>query len=192
MPKPAADLITEKYGRAPFPTLIAGILSPRTRDTVSYPAAVRLLTKAKTPQAMTKLSLSEIQKLIYPVSFFRQKAKSIYAASQELVASYHGKVPKTQKELVSLPGVGVKVANVVLAHAYRQPAIIVDTHVQRLCNSPHFGLVHTKNPKQTQLALEKIVPKKDWLTFNRLVLMWGQNGCKPGSKKCVCDQLKID
>lgn len=191
MPKPAADLITQKYGRAPYLTLIACILSLRTRDTTSYPAAVRLFSHAKTPQEMLDLTQAQIQKLIYPVGFYRQKARQIHAISKKLIEDFKGKVPKTPQELLSLPGVGPKTANLVLVHSFNTPALIVDTHVHRLCNSPHFGLVHTKTPEQTEQELQKIVPKKDWITFIRLVLLWGQNGCKSSSRKCICGQLDI-
>ena len=191
MPKPAADLITKKYGRDPYLTLIACILSLRTRDTTSYPAAVRLFTKAKTPQSMLKLTESQIKKLIYPVGFYKTKAKSIHAISKKLLQEHKGKVPKSQEALMALPGVGLKTANLVLSEAFNQPALVVDTHLHRLCNKGHFDLVNTKNADQTEKALQEIVPKKDWNKFTYLVLKWGQNGCKSGSKQCVCDRLDI-
>lgn len=190
MPKPAATNIIKKYGRDPFLTLIGCILSLRTRDTTSFPASVRLFSKAKTPRGMLKLTQSQIQKLIYPVGFYKTKAKTIHKISKKLIEDHKGKVPKTQEELLELPGVGLKTANLVLAEAFRIPALVVDTHVHRLCNKPHFGLVNTKTAEKTEEALREIVPKKSWIEFNKLVLLWGQHGCQP-RKKCVCKTLDI-
>jgi len=139
---------------------------------------------------MLKLTHKQIEKAIYPVGFYRQKTKQILSISNDLIERFDGKVPKTREELLSMKGVGPKTASLVLAEAFGIPALCVDTHVQRLSNKPHFGIVNTKTPEATEEALMKVVPKKDWKDFNRLVVMWGQNVCKPG-RTCHCNELGI-
>lgn len=190
LPNPAATNIIEKYGRDSYLILISCILSLRTRDTTSFPASVRLFKLAKTPRTMLKLTKKQIEKAIYPVGFYKQKAKQIHSISKDLIEQFKGKVPKKREELLSMKGVGPKTASLVLAEAFSIPAICVDTHVQRLSNKPHFGIVNTKTPEATEEELMKVVPKKDWKDFNRLVVMWGQNVCKPG-KTCKCKELEI-
>ena len=171
--RPAATKIVEKYGHNPYLILISCLLSLRTRDTVSYPASVRLFVKAKTPRTMLKLSLKTIEKLIYPVGFYRNKARSILSVSEDLLERFKGKVPKTKEELLSIKGVGPKTANLVLSEAFGIPAICVDTHVHRISNQ--IGLVKTKTPEQTEKKLMELLPKRYWSEFNPLLVMWGQN-----------------
>lgn len=180
MEKPASDKIIARYGRDPYLILIACLLSLRTRDTTSFPAACRLFAKAKTPKKMRELSEKTIEKLIYPVGFYRNKAKTIRHVSKQLLDRFGGKVPKTKAALRSIKGIGLKTANLVLGEAFEIPAICVDTHVHRISN--RHGLVKTKRPEETEQALQNIVPKKNWIEFGKLLVMWGQNICLP--RKC--------
>jgi len=182
MVAPAATTLVSKLGRKPYLVLISCILSLRTKDTVSLPASLRLFEHAKTPHEMLKLSLSTIEKLIYPTGFYRRKAIQIHQISQQLIEEFHGKVPHTEKELLALPGVGRKTANLVLGEGFSISAICVDTHVHRISN--RLRLVHTKTPEQTEQALKQVIPKKYWIEYNRLLVIWGQNICVPISPFC--------
>ncbi len=173
MERPAATKIVDKYGQNPYLILISCLLSLRTRDTVSYPASVRLFARAKTPRAMLKLSPKTIEKLIYPVGFYRTKARSILSISEDLLKRFKGKVPQSKEDLLSFKGVGLKTANLVLSEAFGIPAICVDTHVHRISNQ--IGLVKTKTPEQTEKKLMELLPKRYWSEFNSLLVMWGQN-----------------
>lgn len=182
MVEPAATQITARYGRDPYLILISCLLSLRTKDTVSLPASLRLFELATTPATMLKVPLETIQSLIYPVGFYRIKAKNILAISQELIERFEGSVPKAEADLMSLPGVGRKTANLVLAEGFGLPAICVDTHVHRISN--RLGLVTTTSPEETEIALKKVLPQKYWAEYNRLLVMWGQNICVPISPFC--------
>ena len=182
MPKTASTLIIERYGKSPYLILISCLLSLRTKDTTSYPASCRLFAKAKTPQRMLKLRLSAIEKLIYPVGFYRNKAKSILSVSEDIIDRFDGKVPNSKDDLLSLHGVGLKTANLVLAEAFDIPAICVDTHVHKISN--RLGLVKTKTPDETESALRELLPKKYWIEYGRLLVIWGQNICVPISPFC--------
>lgn len=173
MEPPTVLKIIKRYGRDPYLILISCLLSLRTRDTVSYPVSIRLFGHAKTPQEMVRLSQKTIEKLVHSVGFYRNKARSIVVVSEKILDTFHGQVPKTRQELLSLPGVGLKTANLVLGEAFGIPAICVDTHVHRIANQ--IGLVHTKTPEQTERELTKLVPKRYWIELNPLFVMWGQN-----------------
>ena len=139
---------------------------------------------------MLGLSNARIEKLIYPVSFYRNKAKRIREASKKLLKEYDGSVPDTLEGLTSIKGVGRKTANIVLTHAFNKPAIAVDTHVHRISN--RLGAVKTKTPEQTELALMQLLPKKYWVEFNELLVTHGQQTCRPISpwcSKCVVSKL---
>jgi endonuclease III len=190
MVEPAATTITKQYGRNPFLILISCILSLRTRDTVSLPASQRLFEHAQTPQTLLLLSPSTIEKLIYPTGFYHQKTKQILKICTILIKNYQGKVPNTHKELIALPGVGPKTANLVLAEGFGIPAICVDTHVHRISN--RLGLVKTKTVEQTEEQLKLVLPKRYWSEYNKLMVMWGQNICVPISPKCsICPLLPL-
>ncbi len=190
MVEPAATTITKQYGRNPFLVLVSCILSLRTRDTVSLPASQRLFEHAQTPQTLLLLSPTTIEKLIYPTGFYRQKTKQILAICAILLEKYDGKVPNTHEELIALPGVGPKTANLVLAEGFGIPAICVDTHVHRISN--RLGLIKTKSPAQTETELKLLLPKKYWSEYNKLMVMWGQNICVPISPKCsICPLLPL-
>jgi len=190
MVEPAATSITRQYGRNPFLVLISCILSLRTKDTVSLAASQRLFFYAQTPQALLLLSDHTIENLIYPTGFYRQKTKQILKICSILINKYQNSVPDTYEQLITLPGVGPKTANLVLAEGFNIPAICVDTHVHRISN--RLGLVSTTNVAETEAALKLLLPKKYWSEYNKLMVMWGQNICVPISPKCsVCPLLPL-
>jgi endonuclease III len=182
MVEPAITHIIKEYGRDPFLVLVSCILSLRTKDTVSLPASRRLFAHAKTAKEMLLLPTKTIESLIYSVGFYHQKTKQIHALSAMLIASFKSTVPHTEKELLSLPGVGRKTANLVLSAGFDIPAICVDTHVHRISN--RLGLVATTTPEETEIALKKLLPKKYWAEYNKLMVMFGQNVCVPISPFC--------
>ena len=177
---PVVDLIAVQT-RDPFKVLVATILSARTKDETTAKASKRLFAKASTPTELATLSEEELQKLIYPVGFFKNKAKYLRKLPQALVAFQNG-VPESMEELLTLPGVGRKTANLVLAIAFKKPAICVDTHVHRIMNIWQY--VDTKTPEQTEMALRKKLPAKYWLTVNSIIVAFGQGTCKPVGPHC--------
>ena len=182
MQKTASQLIVQQYGQDPYLILISCILSLRTKDSTSYPASCRLFQKVKTPDQMLKVPISLIEKYIYPVGFYRNKAKNLHEISHCLLKWYDGKVPADKTKLMKLPGVGLKTTNLVLGVAFNIPALCVDTHVHRIAN--RLGLVITNTPEETEQALKKIVPSKYWIELGQLLVIWGQNICVPISPKC--------
>ena len=182
MEQPAAAHIVDRFGKDPFLILVSCILSLRTKDTVSLPASMRLFDHAQTPQALFELSEGAIQKSIYPVGFYRQKARQLRAISHMILDKFSEKVPCSEDELLRLPGVGLKTANLVRGEAFGIPSICVDTHVHRISN--RLGLVKTKAPDQTEAALKELLPQEYWIEYNRLIVMWGQNVCVPISPFC--------
>jgi endonuclease III len=182
MEQPASVQIVQKYGKKPFLILISCLLSLRTRDPVSFAASVRLFDHAKTPSQLLELPISQIEKLIYPTGFYRRKAHLLHAVSRELITRFNGKVPDNYNALTSIKGVGSKTANLVLGVAFDIPAICVDTHVHRISN--RLGLVSTKTVEQTEAALKELLPRRYWVEYNHLMVMWGQNICVPISPKC--------
>jgi endonuclease-3 len=190
MVPPAATTITKLYGKDPFLTLISCVLSLRTKDTVSLPASQRLFAHAQTPTTLLALTPATIENLIYPCGFYRQKTKQLIAISTILNEQYAGKVPNTFEQLIALPGVGQKTANLVLSEGFGIPAICVDTHVHRISN--RLGFVQTKSAADTEAALKLLLPQKYWSEFNKLLVMWGQNICVPLSPKCsICPLQKL-
>ncbi len=182
MVEPMSISIVQKYGRDPFLVLVSCLLSSRTKDTVTLPASMRLFALALIPQKMLTLSLHELEKAIYPVGFYRQKAVHIKKLCFLLISHYDGMVPADFTELTSLPGVGPKTANLVMGVGFGIPAICVDVHVHRICN--RLGLCITKTPQETEKVLKEIIPKDYWIELNRLLVMWGQNVCVPVSPYC--------
>ncbi len=169
----------------PYLVLIACILSLRTNDKTTYPATLRMLDLAKTPEEMAKIDEEELAKAIYPVGFYTNKAKQIIELSKIIVNDLDGKVPDTIEDLIKFNGVGRKTANLVLAKGFGIPAICVDVHVHRIFN--RLGLIKTKNPEETEFALREKLPVKYWLDINTLLVTFGQNCCKPVKPKCeVC------
>lgn len=162
----------EIFGENPYKTLISTLMSARTKDDTTLIAAKRLFKKAPNIKKLNRLSTTEIEKLIYPVGFYKVKAKHIKELTGVLIEKFGGKIPKSQKELTMLPGVGIKTANLVLNRSFGIPAIAVDTHVHRISNL--LGWVHTDTPEQTEGELNKILPKKYWSNTNRLFVSIGR------------------
>lgn len=162
----------EVFGNDPYKTLISTVMSARTNDDTTLIAAKRLFNKASNIYKLYDLSESDITKLIYPVGFYKTKAKHIKELSEKVINEFGGKVPGNLKGLTSLPGVGIKTANLVLNRAFGVPAIAVDTHVHRISNL--LGWVHTKTPDQTEKELVKILPKKYWTDINRYMVSIGR------------------
>ena len=162
----------EVFGSDPYKTLISTLMSARTKDDTTLLAAKRLFKKAPDVKKLSQLNRLEISNLIYPVGFYKTKAKHIKELSEIVINNFGGKIPKSQKDLTTLPGVGIKTANLVLNRAFGIPAIAVDTHVHRITNM--LGWVHTKTPEQTEKELTKIVPKKYWSKMNRLFVSIGR------------------
>ncbi|WP_288521680.1 endonuclease III [uncultured Brachyspira sp.] len=195
MPMPVVTEIKLVTNRDAYKILISTMLSLRTKDSTTRDASMRLFEKAGNPKDMLKLSEEEIAKLIYPVGFYRIKAKNILEVSQTIIDDYNGKVPDEIDELLKLRGVGRKVANLVVTEAFDKYGICVDTHVHRISN--RFGYVSTKKPEQTEFALRKKLPKKYWRIYNDTLVIYGQNLCKPINPLCnqcsvskYCDYFK--
>ena len=169
----------------PYLVLIGCILSLRTNDKTTYPATLRMLELAKTPEDMMKVNVEDLENAIYPVGFYKNKAKQIIELSKEIVEKLDGKVPDTIEDLIKFNGVGRKTANLVLAKGFGIPAICVDVHVHRIFN--RLGYVKTKTPEETEFALREKLPQKYWLDINTLMVTHGQNVCKPINPKCdIC------
>jgi len=166
----------------PFRVLVSTLLSARTKDPVTVEATKRLFSRISTPKELLELKEEEIEKIIYPVGFYKTKAKHLREMAQVLISEFKGKVPETLEELTKLPGVGRKTANLILSVAFGKPAICVDTHVHRISN--RLGWVSSKDVLDTEEQLMKVVPKKDWRTLNLVLVNLGQNICQPVSPKC--------
>ena len=180
---PAVEKIANDQQDDPFRVLIATLLSARTQDATTLAASTRLFKVARTPATMARLPVTRIERLIYPVSFYRTKAKHVKATCKLLVERFGVHVPSTMKELLQLPGVGRKTANLVLILSYRSlENICVDTHVHRISN--RFGYVRTKTPDETEMALRASLPRRYWIGYNDLLVTFGQNVCTPVSPKC--------
>ncbi len=172
----------------PFIVLIGCILSLRTNDKTTYPATMRMLKLGKTPKDFLDVNLEDLEKAIYPVGFYKNKAKQILEISRELYEKYDSKVPNTIEGLLKFKGVGRKTANLVLAKGFGLPAICVDVHVHRISN--RMGLVKTKNPEETEFELKKNLPLKYWIDSNTFFVTFGQNVCKPIRPMCSSCSVK--
>lgn len=167
----------------PFVTLISCLLSLRTKDEVTEQASLRLLTIYNTPEKIISLTEQQIEKLIYPVGFYKTKAKRIKAISQTLLDSYKGNIPDTIDELLTLKGVGRKTANIVMVYGHKKSGFLpIDTHCHRIPN--RLGWITTKTPEETEHALKKILPANYWNDFNDLFVTFGQKICVPISPFC--------
>jgi endonuclease-3 len=183
MELPAIEKLSEEHREDPFQILIGTLLSARTQDATTHAASTRLFKAARTPRTMAKLSVKQIEKLIYPVSFYRNKARFVKATCAALVDRFAGKVPGTLDELVTLPGVGRKTANLVMILGFQSVTnICVDTHVHRICN--RMGWVQTREPNETELALYKTTEQRWWPYINLYLVTWGQNVCRPLYPRC--------
>ena len=180
----AVEKISEDSREDPFQVLIATMLSAQTKDAVTHAASTRLFRAARTPRTMAVLSVARIRQLIYPVSFYRVKAGHVKETCRQLLERFGGRVPATMDELLTLPGVGRKTANLVLilSHASRDN-ICVDTHVHRIAN--RLGWVKTRTPDETERALYEVVPRRLWPEVNLRLVTWGQNVCRPVYPRCA-------
>jgi len=183
MELPAIEKISEGQKKDPFQILISTLLSARTKDETTLAASTRLFKRAPTAKAMAALSVKQIEKLIYPVGFYRNKAEFVKEASGALVAKFGGRVPSTLDELVTLPGVGRKTANLVLILAFQsETSICVDIHVHRISN--RLGWVQTRDPEATEQALYRAIEARWWPLVNLYLVTWGQNVCRPVYPRC--------
>ena len=178
---PSVTKVAEKE-RDPYLVLVGCILSLRTKDEVTDAAMERLVRKARTPRQMLALPEETLAQIIYPVGFYRTKAKNIRDISKEILQRYNGRVPDSMEELLSFRGVGRKTANIVITEGFNKAGIAVDTHVHRISN--RLGLVSTKNPDQTEQALRTILPRRYWKIINMLLVTHGKRTCTPLSPFC--------
>src|SRR5438093_1458484 len=180
---PAVEKIAEESQEDPFDVLISTMLSAQTRDPVTAAASARLFRAARTPRTMAKLTVKQIERLIYPVSFYRHKAKHVKETCRILVERHGGRVPGTMDELLMLPGVGRKTANLVLILSFKSlKNICVDTHVHRISN--RLGWVKTRTPEETEQALYRATAERWWPYINLYLVTWGQNVCRPLYPRC--------
>ncbi len=178
---PVVTLIAEAE-RDPFKVLVSTMLSARTKDEVTAAASARLFRAAPDARRLAAISATRLERLIFPVGFFRTKARSLRATAAQLLACHDGRVPDSMDELIELPGVGRKTANLVLTEAFGKPAICVDTHVHRIANL--WGYVKTRDPEATEWALRERLPARHWLALNRTLVSFGQQICRPTSPWC--------
>ena len=194
---PAVEKISNSQEEDPFQVLIATLLSARTQDATTLAASTRLFRVARTPRTMARLTIRQIERLIYPVSFYRHKAKHVKATCELLSSRFGGRVPTTMPELLTLPGVGRKTANLVLILAFKSlKNICVDTHVHRISN--RLGWVRTDTPDETEQALYRATASRWWPYINLYLVTWGQNVCRPVYPRCsacairpLCPQIGV-
>jgi len=179
---PVIELVAAQT-RDPFRVLVGTILSARTKDACTAGAVKRLFAVAKTPEALEKLPVAELEKLIFPVGFYHDKARHLHALPKVLREKFGGVLPDTVEALCELPGVGRKTANLVVALGFDKPAVCVDVHVHRISN--RLGLVRTKTPFDTEMALRKILPVRYWKTWNSYLVSFGQTRCAPRHPHCA-------
>ena len=180
---PAVEKISDSQEDDPFQVLIATLLSARTQDATTLAASTRLFRVARTPRTMARLTVRQVERLIYPVSFYRHKAKHVKATCEILVSRFGGRVPTSMAELLTLPGVGRKTANLVLILAFKSLRnICVDTHVHRISN--RLGWVRTNTPDETEHALYRATAARWWPYINLYLVTWGQNVCRPVYPRC--------
>jgi len=179
---PSVTKIARRERRDPFLILVGTLLSLRTKDELTEEVMERLAGRARTPEELLRIPLGELQNLIYPVGFYRNKSKVLINTARTIMETYNGIVPDSIDELLAIKGVGRKTANLVVSEAYGKPGICVDTHVHRISN--RIGAVSTKNPHQTEEALRKILPKQYWIIYNTLLVTFGKRICSPLSPRC--------
>jgi len=173
LPEPMSVVIAQEYNKDPYLLLISCLLSLRAKDVKTLPITRKLFFVVRTPKQMLALSDAELKKIIYSIGFYNQKSRTLRSVSKELLERFDGKVPESRQELLSIKGIGPKTASLVLAMAFDVPAICVDVHVHRLANL--LGWVHTKTPRETEVALEMIFPKRYWVDVNHVLVKVGQN-----------------
>jgi endonuclease III len=182
--------LAAQQNQSPFLTLIGCILSLRTKDETTAAACERLFAKARTPDSMLALAPKTLEKLIYPVGFYRTKARVIRGICHDLIDRFGGSVPDDIDELLTLNGVGRKTANLVVTQAFRKPGICVDTHVHRISN--RWGLVRSKTPDKTEMALREVLPRRHWIDYNTTLVAFGQTLCQPVSPWCSRCPIEIE
>jgi endonuclease-3 len=191
--------LAKRYGRSrsarrerpdPYRVLVGCVISLRTKDEVTHAAAERLFRRASDPAKMLRLRPSTIAGLIYPAGFYRRKGEQIREISRLLVERHGGRVPDTIEELVELPGVGRKTANLVVTVGFGKPGICVDVHVHRITN--RLGWVSTRSPNETEAALRTVLPRRHWIGINELLVRHGQQTCKPISPLCSGCPVRAD
>ncbi|MDP1770106.1 MAG: endonuclease III [Nitrospirota bacterium] len=194
--EPVLGVVARESNRDPFRILISCLLSLRTKDKTTGEASVRLYALAHQPATMLTIPLQQIEQAIYPVCFYRTKAKSIHEICRRLLEVYGGGVPDSIEELITLSGVGRKTANLVVTVAFGKPGICVDIHVHRISN--RWGYVKTETPDETEVALRNKLPRQHWITFNDLLVPYGQHLCQPVSPFCskcklteYCDRVGV-
>jgi endonuclease-3 len=198
MDLPAIEKISDAHKVDPFKILIGTLLSARTQDATTHAASTRLFRAAPSARRMAKLTTSEIEQLIYPVGFYRNKARFVKATAERLVSRYQGQVPETLDELVTLPGVGRKTANLVMILAFASRRnICVDIHVHRISN--RLGWVKTRDPAETEMALYEVAAARWWPLINLYLVTWGQNVCRPMYPRCgacvlasICPRIGVE
>ncbi len=179
---PIVTKISQTERNNPFLVLIGTLLSLRTKDETTELVLKKLIKQARTPDEIIKIPITRLQKILYPVGFYRKKSKILKYVSHLLLKKYDGKVPDSLEKLLTIKGVGRKTANLVITEAFNKPGICVDTHVHRISN--RMGIVSTKNPHETEQELLRILPKQYWIIYNRLLVKFGQTVCKPISPLC--------
>jgi endonuclease-3 len=179
---PSVSTVAEKYRHDGWAVLASTILSLRTKDKVTLAASRALLAKAPDTSSILRLTREEIEKLIFPAGFYHTKAENLQKIARILIDKYDGAVPPDMEALLALPGVGRKTANLVLIEAFDMDGICVDTHVHRICN--RLGLLQSKSPDETEMILRKIMPRQFWKRINALLVLYGQQVCRPVGKRC--------
>jgi len=193
---PLVDQIITEFGHDPYLILISCLLSLRAKDIVTIHVCRTLFKRVRTPQELLSLSQKQLEQIIFKSGFYKNKAQVLREVSKTILDKYHGKVPCSEHALLSIKGIGRKTANLVLGLACNIRAICVDIHVHRISN--RLGLITTKTPEETELALEKILPQCYWTEWNKLLVTWGQNVCTPRVPKCsqcaikhLCKQVGV-
>ncbi len=181
LPDPSVTLVGKKYN-SPFLVLISCLLSLRTKDTTTLPVCEKLFAKVNSIDGFLKLSAPALEKLIYPVGFYKTKARTILNICRDLKERFNSQVPDDIETLLTFKGVGRKTANLVLTEGFGKLGVCVDTHVHRISN--RLGYVKTTTPHDTEFSLRKKLPTKYWIEYNALLVTWGQNICNPVSPKC--------
>jgi endonuclease III len=189
-PPPLSVQLVARYGRDPFLVLIACLLSLRARDVLTEKIVHELFAQVRSPEQLCHFPEKRLRDIIKPLGMYKRRALVLKTVSCRLVRDFGGHVPATERELLSLDGVGRKTAQLVLGEAFGKPALCVDTHVHRIAN--HLGLVATKTPAQTEIALKKLFKPAQWRFVYQTLLVWGQQVCKSGKKVCVCRKVLRD
>ena len=183
-------MLEELGNYTPFQMLVMILLSSRTRDSITIPIVKRLFAEYPGPEDFVKMNRKELEKRLYGIGFYKVKTQNVKKLSKIILDNYGGKIPDTFEELISLPGVGRKTANCILAYSFKKPAIAVDIHVHRISN--RLGWVNTAGPEKTEEALQKLIPRDLWIEVNRLFVGHGQTICAPINPKCnICPIHKL-